>query len=149
MRIDTQPTPGKASKGSRISPGCPSDGLSLFAETLLHSDRALEGSQLRLELEGLKDRIDQAGVDLERRPTIEHLEAFRNLIITFTRKITANAYRLENLGSWNSVNCQHILCTIDQEADTLLGLVMAQNRDRLRITAKIMEIRGLIVDVLS
>lgn len=150
MRIGNKPLFGKPGDGlaPRRADGA---GTALpFAETLAHSELELAGQGLQLELQDLRRRLDQAGEHLDRDPTIENLETFRNLIVTLTRKITAKAYRLERTpGSWNDAHTQHVIKVIDREADSLLALVMQNNQDRIRITAKILEIRGLIVDILS
>ncbi len=149
MRIGNKPPIGKPGDGlgPRRADG---PGALPFAETLAHSELDLADRGLQLELQDLRRRLDQAGEALDRDPTIKNLEAFRNLIVTLTRKITANAYRLERiLGSWNNAHTQHVIKVIDREADSLLALVMRDNQDRIRITANILEIRGLIVDILS
>ena len=102
------------------------------------------------QLQDLKDEIDRAGNDLEREPTVANFRTFRDLIATLAKTVTANAYRLERVGGTTlNPRCFEIVTVIDREADNLLRLIMTENKDRLKITNKILELKGLIVDFLT
>jgi uncharacterized protein YaaR (DUF327 family) len=102
------------------------------------------------QLQDLKDEIDRAGTDLEREPTVANFRTFRDLIATLAKSVTSNAYRLERVGGTTlNPRCFEIVTVIDREADNLLRLIMTENKDRLAITNKIMELKGLIVDFLT
>ncbi|WP_298269569.1 YaaR family protein [Geobacter sp.] len=135
----------KAKKGSLTKAG--EGSTSPFVRAL--SRRQAEFLSYEQELEELKDEIDRAGSELEREPTIANFKVFRDLIGALTKKVTSHAYRLERIGG-NTLNprCFEIVTVIDREADNLYRLIMTQNKDRLAITNKIMELKGLVVDFL-
>ena len=133
----------KAKKGTLARTG--EGGGSPFVRAL--SRRQNEFLSYEQELQELKEDIDRAGTDLEREPSIANFKVFRDLIGTLTKKVTSHAYRLERVGG-NTLNprCFEIVTVIDREADNLYRLIMAENKDRLAITNKIMELKGLVVD---
>ncbi|WP_298435246.1 YaaR family protein [Geobacter sp.] len=135
----------KAKKGSLVKTG--EGSASPFVRAL--SRRQTEFLSYEQELEELKDEIDRAGTELEREPTIANFKVFRDLIGALTKKVTSHAYRLERIGG-NTLNprCFEIVTVIDREADNLYRLIMTQNKDRLAITNKIMDLKGLVVDFL-
>lgn len=146
-KISSRDVGKKPGKGSLVRTGG-ADGNSSFVRAL--SLRRTEMESHEEYLRNLKEEIDRAGAELEREPTIANFRAFRDLIATLARTVTSNAYRIERIGG-TALNprCFEIITVIDREADNLLRLIMAENRDRLAITDKIMELKGLIVDLMT
>jgi len=100
------------------------------------------------ELQRLKEEIDKAGELLEQEPTIVNFKAFRELLGTMARKVSAEAYRMEMLGGGFSGRTHEVISVIDKEADLLYHLVMREQKDRIRIAGQIIKIKGLVVDFL-
>ncbi|CAG0951339.1 YaaR family protein [Geobacter sp.] len=146
-KISSRDVEKKAGKGTLVRSGG-GEGNSPFVRAL--SLRRTEIDTYEQQLLDLKDEIDRAGTELEREPTIANFRSFRDLIATLAKTVTSNAYRLERVGG-TTINprCFEIVTVIDREADSLLRLIMTENKDRLAITNKIMELKGLIVDFLT
>lgn len=101
-------------------------------------------------LERLVERLDETGQRLEREPTMATFREYRELLTTVTTRFIQMAYRLEKLGGTPFDPRYHErVAVIDREADSLLRLVVSRQKKRLDIARKIMEIRGLVVDLLS
>lgn len=100
------------------------------------------------ELQNLKDELDKVGNELEREPTIANFRTFRDLIGRITKTVTTHAYRLQRVGGTTlNPRCFEIITVIDREADNLYRLIMTENKDRLAITNKILELKGLVIDL--
>ena len=121
-------------------------GTPLFAGRL--SQIAKSSSDYPGELQRLKEEIDRAGEVLEQEPTIVNFRAFRDLIGTMAKKISAEAYRVELVGGGLSGRTHEVMTVIDKEADLLYHLVMREQKDHIRIVAQIVKIKGLVVDFL-
>lgn len=146
-KISSRDVGKKAEKGTLVRAGG-GEANSPFVRAL--TLRRTELDTYEQQLQDLKEEIDRAGTDLEREPTVANFRTFRDLIATLAKTVTSNAYRLERVGG-TSLNprCFEIITVIDREADNLLRLIMTENKDRLKITNKIMELKGLIVDFLT
>lgn len=148
MRInDKSESRSIAKKGKGVAaksvtgPGAP-----LFAGRL--TQIAKSSSEYAGELQRLKEEIDKAGEVLEQEPTIVNFKAFRELIATMARKVSAEAYRMELVGGGFTGRTHEVITVIDKEADLLYHLVMREQKDHIRITAQIIKIKGLVVDFL-
>ncbi|GLI38867.1 DUF327 family protein [Geobacter hydrogenophilus] len=146
-KISSRDVGKKAEKGTLVRAGG-GEANSPFVRAL--TLRRTELDTYEQQLQDLKEEIDRAGTDLEREPTVANFRTFRDLIATLAKTVTSNAYRLERVGG-TSLNprCFEIITVIDREADNLLRLIMTENKDRLKITNKIMELKGLIIDFLT
>lgn len=121
----------------------------VFATELQRKELELAGSALRQELNALKQEIDKAGARLEKHPSIENLEVFRNLLSALLKKVTSNAYQVVTAGNyWDMYNRNQVIMTIDREAEELFDLVMNQQKGRIEIVKKIVRIQGLVVDLM-
>lgn len=121
-------------------------GAPLFAGRLAAVAKA--GTEYQGELQRLKDEIDKAGEVLEQEPTIANFKAFRELLGTMARKVSAEAYRVEMLSGGVTGRSHEIIAVVDKEADLLYHLVMREQKDHIRIVAQIVKIKGLVVDFL-
>ncbi|ABB31849.1 protein of unknown function DUF327 [Geobacter metallireducens RCH3] len=146
-KISSRDVGKKAGKGALVRTGGGEANSPFVRALTLHRT---ELDTYEQQLQDLKEEIDRAGTDLEREPTVANFRTFRDLIATLAKTVTSNAYRLERVGG-TSLNprCFEIITVIDREADNLLNLIMTENKDRLKITNKIMELKGLIVDFLT
>jgi uncharacterized protein YaaR (DUF327 family) len=151
MRINDELLPKviDRKKGKGAAPGKSTQGgglTSLFALNLGRQTTEIDSRQR--ELEELKQDIDKAGNDLERDPTMANFKTFRGLITELSRKVLTGAYKVEMQGGPNSPHIHEIITVVDKKADELYRLVMGEQKDRLAITNKIMELKGLVVDFL-
>lgn len=146
-KISSRDVGKKAEKGTLVRAGGGEANSPFVRALTLHRT---ELDTYEQQLQDLKEEIDRAGTDLEREPTVANFRTFRDLIATLAKTVTSNAYRLERVGG-TSLNprCFEIITVIDREADNLLNLIMTENKDRLKITNKIMDLKGLIVDFLT
>lgn len=119
---------------------------SQFVRTLTRNRSEFENYEQELQV--LKDELDKVGNELEREPTIANFRTFRDLIGRITKNVTSHAYRLQRVGGTTlNPRCFEIITVIDREADNLYRLIMTENKDRLAITNKILELKGLVVDL--
>ncbi|AAR35061.1 MAG: hypothetical protein ACD_55C00102G0002 [uncultured bacterium] len=117
-----------------------------FVRTLTRNRSEFENYEQELQV--LKDELDKVGNELEREPTIANFRTFRDLIGRITKNVTSHAYRLQRVGGTTlNPRCFEIITVIDREADNLYRLIMTENKDRLAITNKILELKGLVVDL--
>lgn len=148
MRIDDVRRKG-VERGSERTTASKVGGLrGLFAGRLQHEELKLTDYQL--ELEELKSAVDKAGDLLDHEPTVANFREFRNLLGAITKKVLEMGYRLEKVGGTPLDPHYHeVVAVIDREADQLYQLMLKQQKDHIAITTKIMEIKGLVVDLLS
>jgi uncharacterized protein len=122
----------------------PSPGAPLFAARLTKIART--NADYAGELQRLKEEIDKAGDILEQEPTIANFKIFRELLGAMARKVSSEAYKMEMLTSGFTGRTHEVITVIDKEADLLYHLVMREQKDHIRIVAKIIKIKGLVVD---
>ena len=114
---------------------------------------ALSGAGERLTADDagfdiLKREVDAAGDALQKDPSMANYKAFRELLSRFAKKVTAEAYRVELLGGSPGAPAYHeVIRVIDAHADELYRLVMSEQKDRIRIAAKIEQIKGIVLSV--
>lgn len=119
-----------------------------FASELTQREDEIETHEQ--ELEKLRKEIETAGNKLTQEPTITNFKHFRDLLSRLTKRISAKAYRLEKFGG-TSQNPRYfeIITVINSEADKLYNLIVRENRDNLAITANVIGIKGLVVDLVT
>jgi uncharacterized protein YaaR (DUF327 family) len=101
----------------------------------------------KLELEEIKDELQDMGTSFEEEPSLANFRIFRELIGRFARKALSLAYRLERLKGDRPGSIHEIVSIIDRNADELYRLVMDEQRDRLCLAARIAKINGMIVRI--
>jgi hypothetical protein len=148
MRIDDKLPPRKLEKKTEKTAGRAGSSAvrpSPFASSLARSGDLL--AERAMELEELKKEIDLAGDSLERDPSMSNFKAFRELLTSLAKKVTAEAYKVELLGGTPSAPAYHeIISVIDNHADALYRLIMSEQKNRIKIAAKIEEIKGLVLN---
>ena len=148
MRIDEKTESrsiDKKGKGAAAK-GVTGSSAPLFAGRL--TAVAKSSSDYPGELQRLKEEIDKAGSTLEQEPTIVNFKAFRNLIGSLAKKVSAEAYRIELVGGGFTGRTHEVMTVIDKEADLLYHLIMREQKDHIRIVGQIVKIKGLVVDFL-
>jgi len=148
MRIDEKSDSRSIAKKGKggAAKGIAGAGAPLFAGRLTAVSKA--SAEYQGELQRLKEEIDKAGDVLEQEPTIANFKVFRELIGAMARKVSAEAYRMEQLGGGITGRSHEVITVIDKEADLLYHLVMREQKDHIRIVAQIIKIKGLVVDIL-
>ena len=123
------------------------DGPSLFATELNQKEAVGSYEQ---EIEELRQEIEQAGDKLEKEPTLMNFKNFRDQLSKLAKRITNEAYQLEKIGGTpQNPRYFEIITVINAEADRLYNLIVKENRNHLAITAKVIGIKGMVVDLIT
>lgn len=138
-------------KGTRSSSSVRKGGtglLSLFSSEL--STVQADQDAYDRDINELRAEIDTAGQLLEREPTLPNFKRFRELLSRLAKRVSSEAYRLEKIGG-TPMNPRYyeIITVIDKEADKLYQLVIGEQKDRMAITASVIGIKGLVVDLIT
>lgn len=120
-----------------------------FTDHLVQQVDEINAPTLNDELTMIRQALDDAGNNLERNPTIGNLEIYRALLSNLVGKATKGAYEVEGVGpGWSLTDKHHVIRKIDEEAEELLLLVLNEQKDTLKIAAKLTHLKGLVVDLL-
>lgn len=121
---------------------------SFFADELSHHEE--EADSYQDDIATLRNGIDKAGNLLTAEPTLANLKNFRDLLSTLAKRVNAEAYRLDKFGGTPQNPRYHeIITVINREADQLYNLIVKENKDTMAITARIIGIKGLVVDLVT
>lgn len=106
-----------------------------------------KNSNYQYELEELRDEIYKAGEELERDPSIEEYNHFRDLIRSLTERVSREAYRIEIVGSFRKKHS--VVATVNEELNSLYKEIIKEQKNHMAITNKIVRLKGLVIDILS
>jgi uncharacterized protein YaaR (DUF327 family) len=121
---------------------------SFFASELQHREGEISSHQD--DIATLRTSIETAGTLLTTEPTIKNFKHFRDLLSKLAKLVSTEAYRLEKFGGTpQNPRYYEIITVIDREADTLYNLIVTENRESMAITAKVIGIKGLVVDLVT
>jgi uncharacterized protein len=121
---------------------------SLFAAEL--SNRRTDIVSYEQEVENLRHEIEMVGEKLTQEPTLPNFKRFRDLLSQLVKRISNEAYRLEKIGGTpQNPRSFEIITVINSEADKLYNLIIQDNRNSMAITAKVIGIKGLVVDLIT
>jgi len=124
------------------------EGTQLFAAELSKSQH--DKSSYEQEFDDLRKEIEHSGEKLEKEPNLENFKAFRDLLSRMAKRINSEAYRLEKIGGTaQNPRYYEIITVINSEADQLYNLIVSEQRNRMEITAKVIGIKGLVVDLIT
>jgi len=123
--------------------------MSLFSSEL-NLKASVAADKYEQDIAELKIALENAGKKLENEPTINHFKIFRELLSKLAKQVSSEAYRLEKVGG-TPMNPRYyeIITVIDKEADKLYALVVKEQKDRMAITASVIGIKGLVVDLIT
>lgn len=127
-------------------------GNSLFSifSSELKTREQQEQSGFDQTIDGLRKELDSVGKMLEQDPTIQNFKHFRELLSRIVKQVSGEAYRLEKIGgSPSNPRYYEIITVIDKEADKLYELIVKEQKDRMAITASVIGIKGLVVDLVT
>jgi hypothetical protein len=123
-----------------------SDTSSIFSRELgRHEEKALDID--RVELQYLRDELQDVGDCFEKEPTLAKYRIYRELLRKFAKKATSLAYRIEKKPIGLSNRTVEIVAIIDQKADELYHLVMQGQWNRLQVASRISNINGLLIQI--
>ncbi len=121
---------------------------SFFAAELTQQES--EVSTYDQDVETMRKDIEEAGNKLTQEPTLPNFKQFRELLSKLAKRINAEAYRLEKFGGTpQNPRYFETITVINSEADKLYNLIVKENKDNMAITAKVIGIKGLVVDLIT
>lgn len=149
IRIRSLDSPPMETRNSRLGrKDHPRGIVSIFRRALVVETTEVE--RFSDELDRLIEQLDETGERLEKEPTMDAFRTYRDLLGTITRRVIDMAYRLDKVGGTPFDPRYHERVTvIDREADSLLRIILSRQKDRMEITRKVMEIKGLVIDLVS
>jgi uncharacterized protein YaaR (DUF327 family) len=122
------------------------DAPSLFSKELARKEEAIVDLD-RLELEDLRDELNDAGECFEAEPNLANFRLFREMIGRFARKATSLAYRVDKFRGSRNNSILEFISIIDRSADELYRHVMEGERGRVSLASRIADINGMIVRI--
>lgn len=121
-----------------------------FAEHLELSTKVDANEDIKQNIGILRKLVDSAGEELERNPTLGNYHLYRAVLGDIVKRVVQGSLEIKNVSNSLNPNDRHqIIRHIDQEAEQLLELVISEQKNRLKITASIDTIKGLVIDLLS
>lgn len=102
------------------------------------------------EVDALRTEIESIGDKLEKEPSITNFKQFRDILSRLVTRISTEAYRLEKCGGTpQNPRYFEIITTINAEADKLYNLIVKEQKNNMSIAAKVIGIKGLVVDLIT
>ena len=121
---------------------------SFFADELSTHEEGANSYQV--DVESLRSEIEMAGNMVTSEPTLKNFKHYRELLSKLAKTVNTEAYRLDKIGGTpQNPRYYEIITIINREADTLYNLIVKENRDPMAITAKVIGIKGLVVDLVT
>lgn len=114
------------------------------------TNRQTDITSYEQEVENLRYEIEMLGDKLAQEQTLPNFKRFRDLLSQLAKRISAEAYRLEKIGGTpQNPRTFEIITVINAEADKLYNLIVQANRNSMAITAMVIGIKGLVVDLIT
>ena len=123
-------------------------GPTAFRKTLT----SLSKDAHTVRLQEMRESIDEQGARLSDRVDISELEKYRRLIREFLDEIVSNGYTFSKEDAYASRGRHRFIATvrvIDEKLDELGKEVMKQQSDKIEILARVDDIRGLLLDLMT
>jgi uncharacterized protein YaaR (DUF327 family) len=148
MRIQDSSSLRELDKNTRGSSPIKNIMNSLFANELSHKEESIDSYQD--DVESLRAEIEKFGNQLASEPTLANFIHFRELLSKLAKRVNTEAYRLDKVGGTpQNPRYYEVITVINREADSLYNLIVKENRDNMAITAKVIGIKGLVVDLVT
>ncbi len=126
----------------------PSSLLNLFSVHI--NQQESEVTSYEEDILELRREIEKAGDKLVQEPTLTSFKNFRDVLSRLAKRISNEAYRLDKFGGTpQNPRYFEIITIINGEADRLYNLIVQQQKDNMAITAKVIGIKGLVVDLIT
>jgi len=122
--------------------------FSLFSSELTTKQHDID--HYNHDISELRVSVDTAGALLEHEPTLQNFKHFRDVLSRLAKRVSSEAYCLEKIGG-TPMNPRYyeIITVINKEADKLFNLIVTEQKDRMAITASVIGIKGLVVDLVT
>jgi uncharacterized protein YaaR (DUF327 family) len=148
MRIQDSSSLRELDKNTKSSSPVKKIINSFFLDELNQQEEEVASHQSSID--ALRAEIEEAGTLLSTDPTLPNFKRFRDLLSTLAKRVNAEAYRLEKFGGTpQNPRYFEIITVINREADNLYNLIVKENCDSMAITAKVIGIKGLVVDLVT
>lgn len=103
-------------------------------------------------LESLLDGVHSTGDLLKEKPLPDNILSYKNAVRSFVRYVVDRTYSVtESISGGNILKRKKFIQVqiIDQKLEQLAAGILSNQRDQLGLLAKIEEINGLLVDLMS
>lgn len=112
----------------------------------------IEGKNFDEALQFLVDSVYSSGDELKKNTSPENFKQYQKSLSGFMRFVVKNSFEVETIRRRRRLSKKQpyqIIQTINKKLDELARSVLSNQRDQINFLAKIDEINGLVVDVLS
>jgi uncharacterized protein YaaR (DUF327 family) len=119
---------------------------SSFSDALRDSDARRRNAAC----ENILQQIDAISERLKKGPTPADVKRYRSLIAEFVKEASGESYDIHEETHWDHEgNRKNFLLVkqINRSVEELLDTVMDQEKKQIDVVAKLMEIRGMLVDL--
>lgn len=148
MNIQEKPAARRIDVRSKSSGNSINTSHNTFFKEIQHHENEIE--TFNKEIDDIRKEIDSAGEKITTEPTLTNFKKFRFILSRLASRMNAEAYRLEKFGGTpQNPRYYEIITTINSEADKLYHLIIKEQKDNLAITASVIGIKGLVVDLIS
>ena len=115
-------------------------------------DRKREAGGFREVLKNLLERIDQQGKKLSERMDIAELKRYRTLVAEFMDLSVKNStkyHKEHTLDGRGRHRIFGIVKKVDAELENLTREVLKNQKDNINVLAKLDDIRGMLIDIIT
>ena len=115
-------------------------------------DRKRDAGGFREVLKNLLERIDQQGKKLSERMDIGELKRYRTLVVEFLDLSVKNStkyHKEHTLDGKGRHRIFGIVKKVDLELENLTREVLKSQKDNISVLAKLDDIRGMLVDIMT
>ena len=148
MRIEDSSSLRELDKNTKGSSPLKKVMNSFFADELTLKEGGTASYQD--DIDSLRTEIERAGNLVTTAPTLANFKLYRDRLSRLAKKVNSEAYRLDKCGGTpQNPRYYEIITVINREADNLYNLIVKENRDNMAITAKVIGIKGLVVDLVT
>lgn len=112
----------------------------------------IEGKSFEEALQYLVDSVYSKGDELKKNSTPENFKLYHDALSGFMRFVVKNSYEIKTIKRGTRLRKKQpfqIVQTINSKLENLARGVLSNQHDQISLLAKIDEINGLVVDVLS
>jgi uncharacterized protein YaaR (DUF327 family) len=150
MRIKDSSPPRDLTTNTRGT-STQSSGTSIFGLFSAQiSQKEQEIDNYEQDVADLRKEIETAGDKLVQEPTLSSFKHFREVLSRLAKRINNEAYRLEKFGGTpQNPRYYETITIINREADRLYNLIVQEQKDNMAIIAKVIGIKGLVVDLIT
>lgn len=111
--------------------------------------RSIENKTFDEKLEFLIDSVYTAGDRLKKNQDPEEFKKYRKTLTHFLEFVVKNTYEVETQRRLRGRKAYTVVQVVNEKLDSLAADIIMNQRDQLRILAKVEEINGLLVDFFS